>query len=180
MGTKENIHVEKPEGVFYADVGTSGLTATGTLGGSVTTTGWTDAGFVDPEGKIKLTFGGNAIDVRPLGMEGNLARFVSQKTLRAEFMGLEDVVATLDLAMNSTLASNEMPDGGDAESTYKAIAIIFKRYIVWIKKAAPAAEFTHENGDDAAAKIPFMLDAFVEEDADAGERQWKIMERTAA
>jgi hypothetical protein len=180
MGTKANIHVEKPEGIYYADVATTGMTATGTLGSTVTTTGWTDTGFVDPEGKVKLTFGGNAIDVRPLGMEGNLSRFVNQKTLRVEFMGLEDVVASLDLAMNATLARNEIPDGGDAESTYKALAIIFKRYIVWIKKAAPAAEFVHENVDTEVKKIPFVFDAFVEEAADAGERQWKIMERTAA
>ena len=117
MGTVANVIIDDIQGVFYADVATTAMTATGTLGGSVTTTGWTDAGFVDSEAKIKLGFSGNEVKARPLGLEGDLKKVVTQKKCMIEFMGMEDTIANLALALSGTVASNEMPDGGDADET---------------------------------------------------------------
>lgn len=180
MGTTANVIVDEIQGVFYSAVATAAMTATGTLGGSVTTTDWTDLGFVNAEDKIKLSFSGNEIVSRPLGMEGNLKKVIAQKKCEIEFMGLEDVIANLALALSGTVGSNEMPDGGDAEAVYKALSIITTNKIYHFKKVAPVFDTEKEIGDDDWAKTPFKLETFVEEAATAGERQWNIMERTAA
>ena len=182
MGTAANVVIEKPEFVGYAAVGTSGLTATGTLGGSVTTTGFTDVGFTDGAGTIKINFSAtNMRRVRPAGMEGDLKAYGLQKKATIEFDALEEVIETLDLALAmSTLASNEMPDGGDAEISYIALVIVTPKYIYHFKKVANAEGFDKEIDDKAESKTPFMLETFVEEAATAGERQWVIQERTAA
>lgn len=181
MGTAANVILDDIQGIFYAAVATSGVTATGTLGGSVTTTGWTDTGYVDAKGKIKLTFGGNANDVRPIGMEGNLKRFMTDRMATIEFMGLEDTATLLARALaGGAVGSNAIPDGGAGEVAYAALTIITTNFVYWFKKCAPKAETVKEINDTEAAMIPFVLETFVEEAATAGERIWKILERTGA
>lgn len=181
MGTAANIIIDDFDGIFTAAVATAGMTATGTLGGSVTTTNWTDLGFIDPEGKIKLSFTGNAVKTRPMGMEGNLQGTVTQKHCTIEFIGLEDTVDALSKALAAqTEGSDEIPDGGDAAMTYLAMSIITTNKIYHFKKIAPAVDFEKEISDDSEARLMFKWETYVEEAATAGERQWVIMERTAA
>lgn len=180
MGTAASMVIDEFDGVFYAPVATAGLTATGTLGGSVTTTGWTDTGFIDSEAKIKISFSGNEVKGRPLGMEGDLKKAVTAKKAIVEFMGLEEDIDLLALALGGTVASNALPDGGDGELNYKAISIITKNKIYWFKKMAPVFDLEKEIGDDDWSGATLKFETFVEEAATANERQWKILERTAA
>lgn len=180
MGTAASMVIDEFEGVFYAAVATTGMTATGTLGGSVTTTGWTDIGFVDSNAKIKISFEGNEVQGRPLGMEGNLKKAVTQKKATIEFMGLEEDIDLIALALGGTVASNALPDGGDGELNYKALSIITKNKIYWFKKTAPVFDLEKEVGDDDWSGATLKFETYVEEAATAGERQWKILERTAA
>jgi len=177
-GTAANVRIIKPQGIYYGPVGTDLPTITGTLGSAITMTGFTDLGFVDPEGKVKVTFSSNQIPVRPLGMEGNLKGFKTQKKAVLEFMGFEKTLANLAIAMGGVAASNEIPDGGDAEVPYKAWVFVEDGLVYHFKKLGQMADFSDEIADDAAAKAQFTLETFVEEEADAGARQWNILERT--
>lgn len=181
-GTAANIIVEKPQGVYYADVATALPTITGTLGSTITMASWTDLGFIDPNGKISIAFSGYAVRVRPMGMEGDLKAIVTAKKATIEFMGLEETIANIALALGggATVASNEMPDGGDAECTYKALAIVTTKVVYHFKKVSAVVDTTKEISDDSPAMPSFKLETFVEEAATAGERQWNILERTGA
>lgn len=182
MGTAADVIIEKPQGVYHADVATALPTITGTLGSAITMTSWTDLGFVDSQAKIKISFSGNPVLIRPMGMEGNLKGIVTAKKATIEFMGLEEDIAKYELALGggATVASNEMPDGGDAECTYQALAIVTTRLVYHFKKVSAIVDMAKEISDDSPAMPSFKLETFVEEAADAGERQWNILERTAA
>lgn len=180
MGTEANVITVKPEGVYYAAVATSSPTATGTLGGAVSMTGWTDLGFIDGEGSIKMTFGKEVRRVRPAGMEGNLKGLVSSKMATIEVMGIEEIIANLEIALgDGVLASNEIPDGGAGELAYIALVVVTTRTVYHFKKVAQVDETPKEVDDKSEAKMPFKLETFVEAAATAGERQWLCMERTA-
>ena len=180
MGTVANVRVIKPQGIYYADVATALPTITGTKGSALTMTSWTDAGFIDPEGKIKISFSANAIPVRPAGMEGNLVTFKTQKKAMLEFSGFEKTLANLALAINGgTVASNELPDGGDGQIGYKAWAFVEDGLVYHFKKLGQVEDTEDEAADDAAGLVQFKLETHVEEAATAGERQWNILERTA-
>jgi hypothetical protein len=179
MGTNANVIIEKPQGIFYEAVGTALPTVTGTLGSDITMTGWNDIGFIDPEGKIKIGFSANVRRIRPMGMEGNLKGIAAQKMATIEFSGLEDVIEMLEIALGgSTLAANVMPDGGDGEMNYIALAIVTTNVVYHFKKVAANHELAKEIGDTEESRTPFVLETYIEEAATAGERQWKILERT--
>lgn len=181
-GTAANIIIEKPQGVYFAAVAVALPTITGTLGSAITMTGWTDLGFVDPAAKIKISFSGNAVKVRPMGMEGDLKAIVTAKKAVIEFMGLEEDIDNYAIALGGggAVASNEMPDGGDIECVYKTLAIVTTKVVYHFKKVAAVNDLVKEISDDAPAMPSFKLETFVEEAATAGERQWVICERTGA
>jgi len=180
MGTEANVIVVKPQGVYYAAVATASPTATGTLGGSVSMSGWTDLGYVDGEGAIKMTFGKEVKRVRPAGMEGNLKGLVTSKMATIEVMGIEEIIANLEIALgDGVLASNEIPDGGAGELAYIALCVVTTRAVYHFKKVSQAEELAKDVDDNSEAKMPFKLETFVEAAATAGERQWVCMERTA-
>lgn len=179
MGTNANVIIEKPQGIFYAAVGTALPTITGTLGSAVDMSTWTDVGFIDADGKIKIKFGANVRKIRPLGLEGNLKGIANQKNATIEFMGLEDAIEMLELALGGAdVAANAMPDGGDGELNYIALAIVTTNVVYHFKKVAPNHELEKEIGDTEESRTPFVLETYIEEAATAGERQWKILERT--
>jgi hypothetical protein len=182
MGTVANVRVIKPQAIYYADVATDLPAITGTLGSTLTMgAGWTDAGFIDPEGKVKITFSSNIIQVRGMGVEGNLKSIKTQKKAMLEFSGFEKTIANLALAIGgSTLASNELPDGGDSEVSYKAWAFVEDGLVYHFKKLGQVEDVEDEVADDAAGLVQFKLETHVEEAASAGKRQWNILERTAA
>lgn len=180
MGEKANIIIEQIQGVYYEAVGTALPTITGTLGGTVDMSSWTDAGFIDPDGKIKVKFNANVRKIRPMGVEGHLKGIAVQKSATIEFMGLEDVIENIALALNGAeVASNALGDGGDAELGYIALAIVSSNVVYHFKRVAPNHEYEKEISDTEESKTPFVLETYVEEAATAGERQWKILERTA-
>jgi len=176
-GTNANVIIEKPQGVFYADVATAAPTIAGTVGGTVDMSGWTDVGFYDPEGKIKISFGANVRKIRPGGMEGNLKAIATQKMATIEFSGIEDVIDAMKLALNGSSDSGAISDGGDGELGYVALIIVTTNVVYHFKKVAPNHELAKEISDTEESKTPFVLETYVEEAATAGERQWKITSR---
>jgi len=178
MGTPGNVRVIKPQGIYYAPVATALPTVSGTLGGTVDFSMWNDTGFIDPEGKIKVTFSSNQINVRPIGMEGDLMGFKTKKSAMVEFMGFEKTLENLAIAIGGTVASNEMGDGGDGQVPYYAWAFVEDGLVYHFKKLAAMDDTDDEVADDDIGKVQFKLKTFVEEAATAGERQWKILKRT--
>ncbi len=179
MGEEANIIIDKLQGVYWEAVGTALPTVTGTLNGTVNMSTWNDAGFIDPEGKIKVKFNANVRKIRPMGMEGNLKGIAVQKSATIEFMGLEDVIDNVAMALSgAAVSANALTDGGDAELGYIALAIVSSNVVYHFKRVAPNHEYEKEINDTEESKTPFVLETYVEEAATAGERQWKILERT--
>lgn len=182
MGTNSNVINIRPQGVYKADVGTALPTVTGTYGSTISMGGdWTDCGFIDPEGKIKIEFTAETKPVRPMGMEGSLKAFKTSQRAKVSFTGLEEVIDSLQSSLNvDSVASENLGDGGAGEVGYIALAIVTTKMVYHFKKVANEEGLTLELDDTQESKIPFSLMTFVEEDATAGERQWKIHTRTGS
>lgn len=176
-GTDANVIIENIQGIYYDAVGTAPPTIAGTLAGTIDASAWSDVGFIDPEAKIKVGFGGNLRKVRPMSMEGNLKGIVTQKFATLEFSGLEDTIVCLGLALNGASGAGGMTDGGDGELGYIALLIVTTNIVYHFKKVAPNHELAKEISDSEESRIPFVLETYIEEAATAGERQWKITPR---
>lgn len=180
MGTAANILNVRPQGIYIADVATALPTITGTLGETLVMTGWTDLGFIDPDGKIKIAFTGESRPVRPMGMEGTLKAFKTSQRAKISFVGLEEVIEAIQRSLNvASVSSSNLGDGGTGEIGYKALAIVTTKLVYHFKKVGNEDGLELELDDQQESKIPYTLMTFVEEAATAGERQWKIHTRTA-
>ncbi len=177
-GTPGNVRIIKPQGIYYAAVGTALPTVAGTLGGTVDFSAWMDPGYIDPDGKIKVKFSSKQIDVRAMGLEGDLMGFKVQKKAVIEFMGFEKTLENLAVAIGGTVAGSELPDGGDGQVPYYAWAFVEDGLVYHFKKLGAMDDTDDEIADDEVSKVKFALKTFVEEAATAGQRQWNILKRT--
>lgn len=180
MGTAANVINIKPQGIYTAAVATALPTITGTLGSAITMTGWTDVGFIDPEGNIKIKFESEPRVVRPIGMEGALKAFKTSQRAIISFTNLEEVIDNIQKSLNvASVSSSNLTDGGSGEIAYIALAIVTTKLVYHFKAVGNVDGLELEIDDTRESQIPFMLQTFVEEAATAGERQWKIHTRTA-
>lgn len=180
MGTNANIINIKPQGIYVADVATALPTITGTLGETITMTGWTDLGFVDPEGNIKIKFEAESRVVRAMGHEGDLKAFKTSQRAIISFTNMEEVIENIQRNLNvASVSSSNLGDGGSGEIGYKALAIVTTKLVYHFKRVGNVEGLELEIDDTQESKIPFVLQTFIEEAATAGERQWKIHTRTA-
>lgn len=180
MGTAANSIVIKPQGIYTAPVATALPTITGTLGNTITMTDWTDLGFIDPDGKLKIEFVPEVKTVRAMGMEGALKSFKTSQRAKISFSGLEETIAAVQKSLNlSSVTSDTLTDGGSGEIGYTALAIVTNNLVYHFKRVGNEEGLVKEIDDADAAKMAFVLMTFVEEAATAGERQWKIHNRTA-
>ena len=181
MGTDANVINIKPQGIYTAAVATALPTVTGTLGSAITMTGWTDVGFIDPAGNIKIKFEADTKIVRPVGFEGDLKAFKTAQRAIISFTNMEEVVDNLQDSLNvSAVSSSTLDDGGSGEIAYMALAIVTTKLVYHFKRVGNVDGLELEIDDMRESQIPYMLRTFVEEAATATERQWKIHTRTGA
>jgi len=179
MGTKANIVVDKIEGVYTGDVGETLPTITGTLGNSITMTGWDDMGFT--EGAAEINPEADIRKVRPNGMEGDLMAFATGVGGTVKVMGLESTLANLQLALSrGTVASDALPDGGAGALPQKALAIVATTKVYHVKAVSTNGKTAIKVDDKNPNMWEMEFDMYVEEAATAGERIYKTHDRTAS
>lgn len=179
MGTFANMVIPKPE-VWIAPVDTAFPTITGTLGGTVTMTGFTEVGFLGEGTKAGVEFSAERRKFRPMN---KLAPIGAQTIARGAMLSL--TLAESDLtkwatALATTLDGNDiLNDGDDEDLPFVQVAIVTTTKVLRFRKMASDGNAKVDMDDTTEEQPQVVLEAYEYEAGDAGERIWKWYPRTA-
>lgn len=176
MGTNANV-VKGCGLVYYANEGTAFPTITGTLGGSITWTSWTNIGWQENEFALRLTT--EYEHFRPAGEIADVMAHLIGKGADGAFMLSESDADALALALaTSSLASSVVSDGGDAAVVYKALGIQTPLLAYNFKRVILNVEDELKLDDKKRTVIPVSFKCFLRTSDTAGQQLYRIHERT--
>lgn len=164
--------------VYLATVGTALPTITGTLAGSITWTSWNTPGWNAEE--VEIEFTQETIDFTPAGQKTATLDKEIKKGATVKFILYESDADAVNKFLNtSSLASAVVSDGGDTAETYTALAIETDLLVYHFKKVRLTPDGSLTLSDEEFTKLPVLAKCFQYLSDTAGQRIYRIHERTA-
>lgn len=179
MGTAANLVIPKPE-IWIAPVATAFPTITGTLGGTVTMTGFTAVGFLGEGSKAAVEFMAERRKFRPMNKLAPIGAQNISKGAQLSITCAESDLSKWELALATTLdGSDILLDGDDEDVVFYQVAIVTTTKVLRFRKMASDGNAKAELDDTTEEQPQLVLEAYEYEAGDAGERIWKWYPRTA-
>lgn len=179
MGTSANIVIPRPE-LYVAPVATALPTVTGTLGGSITWTGFTSVGFLGQGSKVTMEFMAERRKIQPMNKVCAIDAKTVRKGLKITLSLHESDVAAWNLALSSATEDTDVLSDSDADDpVFKQLAIQTPTKVWQIRKVTSDENAKTELDDSTEEMVQIVLEAYEYEAATAGQRIWKCHTRTA-
>lgn len=180
MGTKANLVIARPV-VYTGPVATALPTITGTLGGSITTTGFTDVGFLGEGTKVVIEFMAERRKFRPMNKLAPIGAQNISKGAKITIQCAESDLSKWELALASAAeASDVLQDNDDGAIAFLQLLIVTPAKVFRFRMVAPDENAKTELDDTTEEMVEIVLEAYEYEAGTDGERIWEIHTRTAA
>jgi len=162
---------------YIATVGTSLPTITGTLGSTITWTGFTKIGWGENDFTIKVET--NFEEFKPAGQISEVLDNLVSKRISGKFMLAQSDADALNLAMaSSSISSAVVSDGGTTAPVYFALAIETPLIVYHIKKVRFNIEDELKLDDEKRTVIPVTFKGRLYTSDSAGQQLYRFHERT--
>jgi len=179
MGTVANLVIPKPE-IYLGPVAQAMPTITGTLGGTVSTTGFTGVGFLSEGSKASLEFMAERRKFRPMNKLTPIGAANITKGAKITLTLAESDVAAWEVAMASAAeAGGVVTDNDDGAINFYQMLIITAAKVWQFRMVAADENAKSELDDTQEEQIEVIFEAYEYESGTAGERVWKCHTRTA-
>ena len=179
MGTTANLVIPKPE-VYLGPVAQAMPTVTGTLGGSVTMTGFTGLGFLAEGSKVSIEFMAERRKFRPMNKLTPIGAANITKGAKITLTLAESDVVAWEAAMASCLEDTAvLEDNDDGAINFFQLLIVTAAKVWQFRRVATDENAKAELDDTQEEQIEVVFEAYEYEAATDGERVWKCHTRTA-
>ena len=179
MGESVNMVIPKPE-IWIAPVATAFPTVTGTLGGTVTMTGFTSVGFLGEGTKAGIEFMAERRKFKPMNKLAAVGAQTISKGAKVSLTLAESDLEKWAIALSTALDGDDILLDGDTEDvSFLQVAIVTTTKVLRFRKMASDGNAKVDMDDKTEEQPQIVLEAYEYEDGDAGERIWKWYPRTA-
>lgn len=163
---------------YRASVGTALPTITGTLGGSITWTGFTKMSLTENDFEINIETVYD--EFKPAGEISELLDNMTVKRISGKIMFSQSDADLLNAVLaSSSISSAVVSDGGVTQPTYYALAIQTKLIVYHIKKVIFNIEDAIKLDDEKRTVIPVSFKGRLYTSDSAGTQLYQFHERTA-
>jgi hypothetical protein len=178
MGTEANISVSRPL-VYTAPLSTALPTITGTLGSTITMTGFTDIGFLAE--KVEIEFTKEDRDIQPMNEVAPIDAKTIRKGVMVKVTCMESDADLLAIALQSASETSDViSDNAAGDTTFLSMAVVTALKVYHLKKVKSDENVTIPSDDTEEDKVEITFKGYLDTGETAGEQLWKIHERTAA
>lgn len=162
---------------YRAAVGTALPTITGTLGGSITWTGFTKLAYT--ENDFELNIETKYDEFKPAGEISELLDNMVTRRISGKFnLSQSDADAFSAALPSSSLSTTVLSDGGTTQPTYYALAIQTKLMVYHVKRVLLNIEDGLKPDDEKRLVIPVTFKGRLYTSDSAGQQLWQFHERT--
>lgn len=178
-GTRANMVIPQPE-IYLAPVATAWPTITGTLGGTITMTGFTHLGFLGEGSKAVVEFMAGRRKFKPMNKKTAIGAATISKDAKVSLTLAESDLAKWAVALAAALGEGDtLGDGGDDAVSFYQLAIVTTTKVLRFRMVASDGNAKADLDDQTEEQPQIVLEAYEYEEGDLGERIWKWYPRTA-